>query len=134
MKKYLNLSAFYLALGIIAGAFTRVIGFEGEKSLISAHSHAFSLGFILFLIVLLLEKNFKISEVKNFGKWLVFHNIALIFMLSTLVARGIQQVVGTDFGALSPMAGLSHAMISGSLVWFIVIVNKSITAVEKKSK
>lgn len=134
MRKYLNLSALYLAIGIIAGASTRIVGFEGQKSLISVHSHAFSLGFKFFLIVLVLEKVFKISEVKNFGKWLVFYNVALIFMIVTLVIRGILQVNGTDFAALSPMAGISHTMISASLVWFVVIISKSIKKLEKNNK
>lgn len=130
MKKYLNLSAFYLALGLILGVFyrefTKINEFEGQTILGATHSHVLVLGFLFFLIVLLLEKSFKISEVKHFVKWLVFHNVSLIYMISTLVARGVMQVLGTDFAGLSHIAGLSHAMLGISLVWFVIIVNKSI--------
>ncbi|MBB6625672.1 DUF2871 domain-containing protein [Clostridium gasigenes] len=130
MKKYLNLSMFYLVLGLVLGVFyrefTKINGFEGQTVLGAVHSHVLVLGFLFFLIVLLLEKNFKISEVKHFGKWLIFHNVALIYMLSTLVARGILQVTGKDFSGLSHIAGLSHAIFGISLVWFMVILKKSI--------
>lgn len=130
MKKYLNLSAFYLAIGLAMGVFyrefTKMNGFEGQTVLGGVHSHALVLGFLFFLVVLLLEKNFQISEVKHFGKWLIAHNVALIYMLSTLVARGILQVTGGEFAGLSHIAGLGHALLGASLVWFLVILNKSV--------
>lgn len=130
MKKYLNLSAFYLAIGLLMGVFyrefTKMNEFEGQTVLGGVHSHALVLGFLFFLIVLLLEKNFKLSEIKHFAKWLVFHNVALIYMLSTLVARGVLQVVGSDFAGLSHIAGLGHAMLGVSLIWFIITLNKAI--------
>jgi len=126
MNKCLNWVAFYLAVGLIGGAATRLEGFQGQASLISAHSHAFSLGFIFFLVVLSLEKNLKLSEVKNFDKWLVFHNVSFIFMLVTLVGRGVLDVLGTDIIGFSYIAGLSHTMLGASLVWFIIILKKAI--------
>lgn len=36
------------------------------------------------------------------------------------------QVLGTDFAGLSHIAGLGHAMIGIAMIWFVVIVNKSI--------
>lgn len=135
MKKYLNLSAFYLALGLISGVFyrefTKMNNFEGKTVLGAVHSHALVLGFVFFLLVLILVKTFSISEVKNFSKWVIFHNVALIYMIATLVARGILQVTGGEFAGLSHIAGLGHALLGVSLVWFIVIINKSITAIEK---
>ena len=74
----------------------------------------------------MLEKCFKISDVKHFTKWLVFHNVSLIYMLGTLVARGIMQVKGTDFAGLSHIAGLAHAMLGIALIWFVIILKKTI--------
>lgn len=130
MKRYLNLSAFYLVLGLVLGVFyrefTKMNGFEGQTVLGATHTHVLVLGFLFYLIVLVLEKCFQISDVRHFTKWLVFHNVSLIYMLGTLVARGVMQVLGTDFAGLSHIAGLSHAMLGVSLVWFVIIINKSI--------
>ena len=126
MNKCLNWASFYLGVGLIGGAATRLDGFQGQASFISAHSHAFSLGFIFFLVVISLEKNLKLSEVKNFDKWLVFHNISFIYMLVTLVVRGMLDGLGRDILGFSYVAGLSHAMLGVSLVWFIIILKKAI--------
>lgn len=130
MKKYLNLSSFYLAVGLLMGVFyrefTKMSGFEGQTVLAGVHTHTLVLGFLFFLVVLLLEKSFKISEVKHFGKWLISYNVGLIYMLATLIARGILEVNGTDFAGLSHIAGLGHAILGASLVWFLIILNKAI--------
>ena len=126
MNKCLNWAAFYLGVGLIGGAATRLDGFQGQGSFISAHSHAFSLGFIFFLVVMSLEKNLKLSKVKNFNKWLVFHNVSFIYMLATLVGRGILDSMGTDIPAFAYVAGLSHTVLGVSLVWFITILKKAI--------
>ena len=97
------------------------------------HTHALVLGFIFFIIVLLLERNFFISKIKNFKAWLVIYNIGLIYLLSTLVYRGILQVKGIDFNGLSHISGLGHAVLGISLIWFMVIVNKGIKTYENKS-
>ena len=129
MKKYFNLAAIYLVLGLAMGVvyreFTKINGFEGKTALVGVHTHALTLGF-MFFILLLLVKNFKISQIKGFKSWCIFYNVSLIYLLSTLTARGILQVLGNDFAGLNHIAGLGHVLISIALVWFVVIVNKSI--------
>ncbi len=130
MKKYYNLVAIYLVLGLAMGVvyreFTKINGFEGKTALVGVHTHALTLGFMFFILVLLLVKNFKISQIKGFKSWCIFYNVSLIYLLSTLTARGILQVLGNDFAGLNHIAGLGHVLISIALVWFVVIVNKSI--------
>ena len=130
MKKYFNLATIYLVLGLAMGVFyrefTKVNGFEGKTVLSVVHTHALTLGFMFFILVLLLVKNFKISESKGFKGWCILYNVSLIYLLITLTARGILQVLGNDFGGLSHIAGLGHVLLSIALIWFVVIVNKSI--------
>ena len=130
MKKYFNLAAIYLVLGLAMGVvyreFTKINGFEGKTALAGVHTHALTLGFMFFILVLLLVKNFKISQIKGFKAWCIFYNVSLIYLLSTLTARGILQILGNDFAGLNHIAGLGHVLISIALVWFVVIVNKSI--------
>lgn len=130
MKKYFNFATFYMLLGLIMGVFyreyTKINNFDGKTVLSVVHTHALTLGFIFFIIVLLLEKNFILSKVKSFKVWNIFYNISLIYLLITLTVRGIFQVLGKDFLGLSHIAGLGHAMIGAAMIWFVVIVNKSI--------
>lgn len=130
MKKYLNLSTFYLVLGLVMGVFyrefTKINGFDGQTVLSVVHTHTLTLGFIFFIIILLLEKNFKLSENKGFKAWCILYNVSLIYVLATLTARGILQVLGKDFAGLSHISGLGHVLLSVALIWFVIIVNKSI--------
>lgn len=92
----------------------------------SVHTHTLVLGFLFFIIVLLLEKNFTISNNKSFNKWIVLYNLGLIYLIITLSIRGILQVIGSDFVGLSHIAGLGHAILGISLVWFLAIINKEL--------
>ena len=47
-------------------------------------------------------------------------------MVATLIARGVLQVQGRDFAGLSHIAGLAHALLGISLLWFIVLCFKMI--------
>ncbi|WP_066892098.1 DUF2871 domain-containing protein [Clostridium nigeriense] len=130
MKKYFNLATFYLILGLVMGVFyrefTKINGFEGQTVLSVVHTHAITLGFVFFILVLLLEKNFNISKNKGIKGWGILYNVSLVYVLATFTARGILQVLGKDFAGLSHIAGLGHALLGVALIWFVVIVNKAI--------
>ena len=130
MQKYFKISSFYLLLGLVMGIFsrefTKLNNFSGYTVLKSVHTHTLVLGFLFFIIVLLLEKNFTISNNKSFNKWIVLYNLGLLYLIITLSIRGILQVIGSDFVGLSHIAGLGHAILGVSLVWFLAIVNKEL--------
>ncbi|MCI9260682.1 MULTISPECIES: DUF2871 domain-containing protein [Romboutsia] len=130
MQKYFKISSFYLLFGLVMGIFSREFtkfnNFSGYTVLKSVHTHTLVLGFLFFIIVLLLEKNFTISNNKSFNKWIVLYNLGLIYLIITLSIRGILQVIGSDFVGLSHIAGLGHAILGISLVWFLAIINKEL--------
>lgn len=130
MKKYFNFATFYLilslAMGVFYREFTRMNNFTGKTTLSVIHTHLLVLGFIFFILVLLLEKNFNLSENKNFKKWYIFYNFSLIYLSITFAIRGTLQVLGKDFIGLNHIAGLSHVLISIALIWFVIITRKSI--------
>ena len=136
MQKYFKISTFYLVLGLALGVFyrefTKINNFTGESVLSAVHTHTLVLGFLFFILVLLLEKNFKLSNIKNFNICIISYNIGLIYLISTMVFRGVLQVNNTDFKGLSHIAGLGHAILGISLIWFCIIVNKAIIKTESK--
>lgn len=130
MRKLFNLSFFYLILGLALGVFfrefTKLNDFTGITTLSAVHTHTLVLGFIFFLVIVVLENVFTISNIKNFNIWLITYNIGLLSLISTLVARGILEVLNKDFAGLPHMAGTSHVILGLSLIWFMIILKKSI--------
>lgn len=130
MKRLFNLSFLYLILGLALGIFfrefTKLNYFTGVTTLSAAHTHTLVLGFIFFLVIIILEKVFTISNIKYFNAWIITYNIGLLSLISTLVARGILEVLNNDFAGLPHIAGTSHAILGVSLIWFMLILKKSI--------
>ena len=130
MKKYYYLSFTYLILGLIAGVFyrelTKAAGFTGDTVLRGVHTHLLVLGFLFFLVVLLLEKSFGLSHLKGMKAWFITYQVALITVVATMVVRGIAEVKGFEVAGLSHMAGLTHALLGIALVWFMILVGKVI--------
>ena len=130
MKRLFNLSFFYLILGLALGVFfrefTKLNDFSGATTLNVAHTHTLVLGFIFFLVIVILEKVFTISNIKYFNIWLITYNIGLLSLISTLVARGILEILNKDFAGLPHIAGTSHSILGLSLIWLMIILKKSI--------
>ena len=94
MTKLTRTSAFYGILGLVLGVYyrelTKMNDFTGTTQLGTSHTHAFALGMLVFLIVLLLEANFKLSEQgKTYRLFYILQspsiclNLALRCLLST---------------------------------------------------
>lgn len=130
MKKYLHMATFYLVFGLVAGVFyrefTKMTGFEGKTLLSVSHTHILVLGFLMGIILLLLEKNFKLSTVKGAKPWFIVYNCAFIYMMAMFITRGTMQVLGTSMAGLNHIAGLAHFLMGGSLIWFVVLCYKMI--------
>lgn len=130
MKKLFNLSFFYLILGLALGIFfrefTKANNFTNVTVLSTAHTHTLVLGFLFFIVLLILDKNFNLSRDKRFIAWLITYNVGLIVLISTLVIRGILEVLSKDFAGLPHIAGIGHSILGLSLIWLMFILKKEI--------
>ena len=130
MKKLYNAAFSYLIIGLLSGVFAREYskaqGIKGSTMLQLVHTHVLVLGFVFCLIALALCKVFHVQETKSFRAWFVVYNVGLIFTIATMLWRGLLQVNGTDFNGLSHMAGFGHVIISIGLVWFMILLKKSV--------
>lgn len=130
MKKLYNAAFSYLIIGLLSGVFAREYskaqGIKGSTMLQLVHTHVLILGFVFFLIALGLFKVFHVQETKSFRAWFVVYNVGLIFTIAIMLWRGLLQVNGTDFNGLSHMVGLGHVIISIGLVWFMILLKKSV--------
>ncbi|UTY39917.1 DUF2871 domain-containing protein [Allocoprobacillus halotolerans] len=136
MKKMINTSFMYLILALVAGVFyrefTKFNAFSGQTALGIVHTHFFILGVIFFLILTLFIKNFpQILDYKGLNKFYILYNISVILFTIMLLVRGTMEVLGTPLSSavdasISGIAGISHILLTVSLVYFFVIIKKSI--------
>lgn len=94
-----------------------------------------TLGTVFFLIVLILEKLFHLTESKKFKPFFIVYNIGLISLLTFMTVRGVLEVVGTNVPrgwdiTISWLAGVSHKAMAAGFVRFFLLLIKKVSKVE----
>ena len=137
MRKIYYAAATYLGLGLVAGVFyrewTRFFDAVEQSQLNTLHTHLLVLGTFFFLIVLALEKLFRLSAHKSFNAWFIVHNVALVWTIGFMVANGIVHTMGNGeaWGPMwSGMAGLGHILLTIAFIMFFNILGNRIRRVE----
>lgn len=138
MKKLINTAFIYTILALVSGVFyrefTRSLEFSDRTSLSVMHVHLFVLGSLVFLLLVLFEKEFKITKNKSFNKFFIIYNVGLIFMIAMFIWRGIDQVLGLNGGAMiSGIAGISHIIFSIGIIMMFIVIRKEVLKSEKIS-
>lgn len=138
MKKLYATMNFYLVLGLVAGVFyreyTKIMNFTGETALASVHSHLLVLGFIFFLLLIVVDKVLGITHKKYFNAFYILYNIGIISFVGTMTYRGILDVNGYDFNGLSHMAGLTHVILALGILFFSLNIKQAIGSGSKKAE
>ena len=136
IEKYLKVSFLYAILAMVGGVFyrefTKFNGFYGKTTLSIVHTHYFILGMFMFLILLLFEKSFHISDDKLIKKT-VFYQIGLNITVLAFLMRGICQTLEMDISkgfdaSISAVAGIGHILIGMSLILILIDIRKKIIA------
>lgn len=135
MKKIFNAAFTYMIIGVLAGLFyrefTKANDFpEGEfTQLAVVHTHLLTLGFIVLLIVLALDKVFGLSGSKLFSWFFATYNIGVVLTAGMMVWHGSLTVLGEESNAMiAGIAGLGHIALSVSLVLFFLSLRKKVVA------
>lgn len=140
LKKYANTAFFYGVVGPLLGAFyreyTKFMNFSGKTALAVVHTHTITLGMLVFLIVLLLEKSFMISKQKLAKSFYISYNIGLLFLIGTLFARGVQQIVLPEPSrvfdmAMSGIAGIGHLILLVGIILLFLTIKGSLKDVKE---
>lgn len=121
MKKLLTTALTYCILGLIAGVYYREItkynNFTGDTQLSVLHTHLLMLGMFMFIIVLLLEKNFHIMQSKKFNIFYYVYNAGLLLTVGLMTFHGTMTVIGKETGAaVAGIAGLGHILLAIGLI------------------
>lgn len=130
MKRIFFAASSYLALGLASGLyyreFTRSNDYtaaDGFTQLSVVHTHVLTLGVIVLLIVLALEKVFTLSHSKAFSWFFWVYNLGLIVTASTLTINGTLHVLGQEPSkALTGISGSGHILLTAGLILLFVAV------------
>ena len=135
MKKIFNAAFTYMILGVLAGLFyrefTKANDFpEGDFTQLSVvHTHLLTLGFIVMLLVLALDKLFGLSGSKLFSWFFITYNVGLVLTVGMMVWHGSLTVLGEESNAMiAGIAGLGHIALSVSLVLFFLALRGKVVA------
>ncbi len=89
------------------------------------HTHLLVLGFVVLLIVLLLEKAFALSESRLFGWFFWLYNAGVVLTSAMMVWHGSLTVLGQESSAMiAGIAGLGHILLSAGMVLLFLALRK----------
>lgn len=135
MKKIFNAAFAYMIIGVLAGLFyrefTKANDFpEGDFTQLGVvHTHLLTLGFIVLLLVLVLDKVFALSGTKLFSWFFWTYNVGIILTAGMMVWHGSLTVLGQESSAMiAGIAGLGHIALSVGMVLLFLSLRKAIVA------
>lgn len=141
MKRYMNCALLYSVLAMAGGVFyrefTKLNAFTGKTTISVVHTHYFLLGMVVFLLLLLLEKNFSFTG-SGTGKVLAVYHTGLNLTALMFVVRGVTQVLGSPLtsgmdAAISGMAGIGHILLGISLVLLLLQIRRASRALNPRT-
>ena len=134
MKKILNAAFIYMIAGVASGLFyrefTKLNGFpEGRVTQLGlVHTHLLTLGFIVLLIALVIEKVFGISRSPKLFAWFFWlYNAGVILTSGMLIWHGSLTVLGQESSKMiAGIAGLGHMLLTAGMVVFFVALRRAV--------
>lgn len=135
MRRLFSAAFAYMLVGVASGIFyrefTKINDFpEGEATQLGlVHTHLLVLGFVVLLLVLLLEKAFALSESRLFGWFFWTYNAGLVLTSAMMVWHGSLTVLGLESSAMiAGIAGLGHILLSAGMVLLFLALRKRLFA------
>lgn len=90
-----------MIIGLVSGFYyrelTKAHDFTGDTQLALVHTHTLILGMFMFLILLPLEKVFKLSSYYLFNWFFIVYNIGVIITVGMMLTKGTYQVTEKFF-------------------------------------
>lgn len=134
LKQLLYASMIYLVIGVASGLFyrefTKLNEFpEGQFTQLGlAHTHLLTLGFIVLLIVLVLEKVFTLSRSPGLFAWFFWlYNAGVVLTSGMLIWHGSLTVLGQESSAMiAGIAGMGHMLITAGMIVFFLALRRAV--------
>lgn len=121
-------SIIYAVLALVGGVFyrefTKVNGFTDFTTFSVVHTHYLMLGMVLFLLLVLVEKNYSFINDKV-RKYLLLYHIGLNLTVVMLVVRGVVQVLSLNVSS-AVLFGIAHLILGISMVLVLFSIRNCI--------
>ena len=134
MRRLLYSFLFYMIIGLLSGFYyrelTKAHHFTGDTQVALVHTHTLILGMFMFLLLLPLEKVFKLSSYYLFNWFFIVYHLGVIVTIGMMTYKGTLQVIGAKYSpeALAGFAGIGHTgMLAGLLLLFFLLRQAIIT-------
>src|SRR5699024_2331271 len=106
-------AAAYMAAGLASGLYYRELtkgnDFTGFTQTSVMHTHLLTLGMLVFLVMMALEKIFMLSRSRAFTVFFWLYNAGLVVTVAMMGVHGTRTVLGLESGpALAGISGLGH--------------------------
>lgn len=120
-----------VASGLFYREFTKLNDFpEGVPTQLGlVHTHLLVLGFVVYLIVLLLERAFTLSASRLFGWFFWLYTAGLVLTSAMLLWHGSLTVLGLESSKMiAGIAGLGHMLLTAGMVLLFLALRKRLPA------
>ena len=135
MRRLFYAAFAYMLAGVASGLFyrefTKLNGFpEGQSTQLGlVHTHLLVLGFVVLLVVLLLEKAFALSRSRLFGWFFWIYNAGLVLTSAMLVWHGCLTVLGQESTKMiAGIAGVGHMLLAAGMVLLFLALRPRVFA------
>ncbi len=133
MRRLFIASFAYMIAGVLSGLFyrefTKLNGFpEGASTQLGlVHTHLLTLGFIVLLVVLALDKLFALSRSRLFGWFFWLYNAGVILTAGMLMWHGSLTVMGLESSKMiAGIAGTGHMLLAAGMVLLFLALGRAI--------
>jgi hypothetical protein len=141
MRKLYYAAFAYMVAGVASGLFyrefTKLNDFPegGSTQLGLAHTHLLTLGFVVLLIVLVLEKVFTLSASKLFGWFFWVYNAGVVLTSAMLIWHGSLTVLGQESSKMiAGIAGTGHILLTAGMVLLFLALGTALRRAERAGK
>ncbi|GAA2969197.1 DUF2871 domain-containing protein [Glutamicibacter bergerei] len=142
MRKLINIAFAYMLVGVASGLFfrefTKMNDFPegGWTQLSVVHTHLLVLGFIVTLLVLLLEKAFNLSSHRKLYAWFMgTYHAGVIITAGMQLTHGMLTVLDIESSAMiSGIAGLGHMALTAGMILLFIMLRRSVPASMKNDQ
>lgn len=126
-----RLAAAWTVVGLVGGLgyreLTRSHDFDGRTQLAVVHTHALVLGTVMMLLLLVMERVFRLSEQRGFRASVWIYTAGVAITVAMLSVNGARTVLGhASNPALAGISGTGHIAIAVGLAMFFLSLGRAV--------
>ncbi|WP_251517619.1 MULTISPECIES: DUF2871 domain-containing protein [Staphylococcus] len=131
MRRILYAFLIYTVIGLLSGFYYRELTvahhFHGDTQLALVHTHTLMLGMFMHLVLLGLNKVFKLSSYYLFNWFFIIYNIGVVATIAMMFLKGTYQVIGNKVPeTFAGFAGIGHTVITAGFILLFFLLRNAI--------